>query len=77
MRNKGTCVGTARNSIEHWGFNFDKINIVQIIAHGSDDLTSFYKSILHFRTGNQIQITLTVTGVHILEPMEFFWKRQQ
>ena len=77
MRGKGPRGGAAGQDLHHGGFNFKEVAFGHEVANQADDAGPFEEYFTCFRVHDQINVALTVTGLHVGQSMEFFRQRQQ
>ncbi|MPN58363.1 hypothetical protein SDC9_206067 [bioreactor metagenome] len=77
MRYKRARRRAACRCLQHGRFDFHKTLRVKIVAHFLYNTGPGHESLAYFWVNDQIYITLAVTHILILEPMEFFGQRKQ
>ena len=70
MRDKGFCRCAARERREHGGLHLEEVTLVEIAADGLDDLRPLAERLAYLQIYHEIQITLTVARVYILQTVE-------
>ena len=74
---EGICRSTSGKVLKHGGFNLHKAASFKELADFADDFAAEFESFHHFRIGDHIQITLTVTLFNVGQSVEFFGQRTQ
>ena len=70
MGHEGTCEGPGRIRLEARGLDFDEGFAFEEVSHLANDRGAEQKTFPGFFTGDEIQVTLTVLDLHILETVE-------
>src|SRR5262245_13059296 len=63
--------------MQNWSFDFEISTFVQETAQLTDDEASLHKHIPHFAIHDEIDISLAVADLDILQAMPFFRQRQE
>ena len=74
---KGTRRRSAGNDVEQRGFHFNVIQLIQLPAENGNNLRALDKGVLDGRIHNEIQITLAIARICVLQAVEFFGQRTQ
>ena len=77
MGYEGTGRSTASQARHHGSFNFHKAQIVQVLTNDGDNPAALNEDFAHIFIGDEIGVTLTVSGVYIAQSVELLWRRNQ
>src|SRR5207302_7280242 len=66
---------SSRNRLQHWRFNLDKAPLFKKAPYFAEDQDAFCEDVLRLIVRNQVEITLTVARLNVLQPMPFFGQR--
>jgi len=67
---KRSCRRTARIRHEHRGLNLHEALSVQIASDRADNLGTLHKCVLHILIHDEIDISLTISGIGIRQSVE-------
>ena len=77
MRLKRSCRRPSGIAHQHRSLHLHKSLTIQETADAAENFRTFDKRVLHFRIHNQIDITLTVSGVRVCKTVIFFRQNLQ
>ena len=77
MRDKWPGSSSTWNHLHHRGFYFHISGLFQVISHEINHTGPDREGFSGFLIGNQIQVSLAITGLLIGQSMKFFRQRTQ
>ena len=77
MGDKRTRGGAARDHLHHRSFHFHKVAAHHELANAGHDLRTNFEGVARLFVGDQIKVTLTVTGFLIGQAVKFVRQRTQ
>src|SRR6476619_4054479 len=77
MRHERTRKSAARNRLHHRRLDFEKAASNQKLANCRDDAATDFEDLTCIRVDDQIEITLAVADLDVLQSVPFFRQRQQ
>ena len=70
VRDERACGGAARDALEDRGLHLEAAGLVEVLAHGGDNLGPLDEGLLHLRVHDQVHIPLAVAHFRIGECVE-------